>query len=113
MSYILDALRKSESERHQGEVPNLGANPMLIHARRDERPIWPYVLIGVLALNVIVLVVWLMSGQQNQVQMTATGSAVSSGEHITQRTEQSASQLPVQQQVGNSQSGNYQSSSQA
>jgi general secretion pathway protein B len=31
MSYILDALRKSESERHQGKVPDLGRQLQLIH----------------------------------------------------------------------------------
>lgn len=60
MSYILDALRKSESERHQGEVPNLGSNTVLIHAQRGDRPLWPYLLAGALALNGMALLGWLI-----------------------------------------------------
>jgi len=61
MSYILDALRKSESERHQGQVPHLGANPMLIHAGQRQQPLWPYILTGALLLNAAVVGVWLYS----------------------------------------------------
>ncbi|EAZ98787.1 general secretion pathway protein GspB [Marinobacter sp. ELB17] len=39
MSYILDALRKSESERHQGKVPDLGRQLQLIHLRPKGH--WP------------------------------------------------------------------------
>jgi general secretion pathway protein B len=39
MSYILDALRKSESERHQGKVPDLGRQLQLIHRPPKRR--WP------------------------------------------------------------------------
>ncbi|HEV8076880.1 MAG TPA: general secretion pathway protein GspB [Marinobacter sp.] len=39
MSYILDALRKSESERHQGKVPDLGRQLQLIHRPAKRR--WP------------------------------------------------------------------------
>lgn len=39
MSYILDALRKSESERHQGKVPDLGRQLQLIH--RPPKRHWP------------------------------------------------------------------------
>ncbi|MFE8069717.1 general secretion pathway protein GspB [Marinobacteraceae bacterium S3BR75-40.1] len=34
MSYILDALKKSESERRQGEIPDLGATVQMVHHRR-------------------------------------------------------------------------------
>ena len=50
MSYILDALRKSETERRQGEVPNLGHQVQLIH-RPKKKPVSP---IAWLALALIV-----------------------------------------------------------
>ncbi|HEV8077956.1 MAG TPA: general secretion pathway protein GspB [Marinobacter sp.] len=55
MSYILDALRKSESERHQGKVPDLGRQLQLIH--RPAKRHWPVqVLLAVgLLLNAGVL----------------------------------------------------------
>jgi len=37
MSYILDALRKSETERRQGRVPDLGQQVQLIHRPRKKR----------------------------------------------------------------------------
>lgn len=37
MSYILDALRKSESERRQGKVPDLGQQVQIVHTARPAR----------------------------------------------------------------------------
>ena len=37
MSYILDALRKSETERRQGKVPDLGQQVQLIHRPKKKR----------------------------------------------------------------------------
>lgn len=37
MSYILDALRKSETERRQGKVPDLGQQVQLIHRAKKRR----------------------------------------------------------------------------
>lgn len=56
MSFILDALKKSEKKRETAEVPNLhtmhGEDPPLLKKRR---PLWPYLLIAVLLLNAGVL----------------------------------------------------------
>ncbi|PHQ16174.1 general secretion pathway protein GspB [Marinobacter profundi] len=57
MSYILDALRKSESERRQGQVPDLGQQVQLIHPpRRKKTPVSVWVAAG-LVLNAVVLAV--------------------------------------------------------
>lgn len=57
MSYILDALRKSETERQQGKIPDLGQQVQLIHRPRKKR-ISPVVWVAVaLVLNAIVLAV--------------------------------------------------------
>ncbi|MBD3656166.1 general secretion pathway protein GspB [Marinobacter sp.] len=57
MSYILDALRKSESERRQGQVPDLGQQVQLIHPpRRTKTPVSVWVAAG-LVLNAVVLAV--------------------------------------------------------
>lgn len=55
MSYILDALRKSESERQQGKVPDLGQQVQMIHQpRRQSIPagVW---LALILTFNTVVL----------------------------------------------------------
>lgn len=60
MSFILDALKKSEAERRQGEVPKLQNEPFSPPPRR--RPVWPLVLTLALLLNGGVLGWWLLSG---------------------------------------------------
>ncbi|MDL0429662.1 general secretion pathway protein GspB [Marinobacter sp. TBZ242] len=56
MSYILDALRKSETERRQGRVPDLGQQVQMIHKpRKETSPVLVLVAIG-LVLNAAILV---------------------------------------------------------
>lgn len=60
MSYILDALRKSETERRQGKVPDLGQQLQLIHRPRKRR-ISPVVLVALALLvnaGVLAVVFW-------------------------------------------------------
>lgn len=76
MSYILDALRKSESERHQGQVPHLGANPMLIHAGQRQQPLWPYILTGALLLNATVVGLWIYHGKNKEAQPVVSAEPV-------------------------------------
>ena len=58
MSFILDALKKSEAERRQGEVPSLQNDLGSAPPRR--RSIWPLVLTFALLLNGAVLGGWLL-----------------------------------------------------
>lgn len=56
MSYILDALRKSETERRQGRVPDLGQQVQMIHKpKKKSVPVLVWVAIG-LVLNATILV---------------------------------------------------------
>lgn len=57
MSYILDALRKSETERRQGKIPDLGHQVQLIHRPKKKRlsaVVWVAIA---LVLNAIVMAV--------------------------------------------------------
>lgn len=60
MSYILDALRKSESERQQGRIPDLGQQVQLIHRPRKRTvPVAVWICLGlVLNAAVLALVFW-------------------------------------------------------
>ncbi|WP_166259774.1 general secretion pathway protein GspB [Marinobacter salicampi] len=60
MSYILDALRKSESERRQGRIPDLGQQVQLIHRPRKKTvPVALWIGLGlVLNAAVLALVFW-------------------------------------------------------
>ena len=55
MSYILEALKKSEAERRQGKVPDLGQSVQMVY-RPGKKPVAAVVWIGLaLALNAVVL----------------------------------------------------------
>lgn len=60
MSYILDALRKSETERRQGKIPDLGQQVQLIH-RPKKRRMSPVVWVALALLvnaGVLAVVFW-------------------------------------------------------
>jgi len=57
MSFILDALKKSEAERRQGDVPKLQNEPFSAPPRRS---VWPLLLVAALLLNAGVLGWWLL-----------------------------------------------------
>jgi hypothetical protein len=63
MSFILDAIAKSEQERQQQEVP--GARTLALPATgiRQPRRVLPYFVVAALLLNAAVLVIWMQSGQ--------------------------------------------------
>lgn len=78
MSYILDALRKSESERRQGRVPDLGQQVQLVHKPRKKSSALAAWIGAGLVLNavVLVLVFWPPASeflQLQQIQEPAQG----------------------------------------
>jgi len=85
MSYILDALKKSEEERHQGQVPSLGGNSTLIHSSGAKSSVWPWVIVVLLLLNMFVIAYWLLSGNQSTDKST-NQSDVSSENFMEERS---------------------------
>ncbi len=77
MSFILDALKKSEKKRETAEVPNLHT----VHGEgpppppRKRRPLWPYLLIAVLLLNAGVLIWYVFFREEPQVAAVVTEPA--------------------------------------
>ncbi|WP_111496016.1 general secretion pathway protein GspB [Marinobacter bohaiensis] len=65
MSYILDALRKSESDRQQGRVPDLAQSVQMIHKPRRRRiPVGVWVALALLVnAAVLAAVFWPGSGR--------------------------------------------------
>ena len=59
MSYILDALKKSESERQQQSLPGFADIPGA--ARRVSTPVWIWLLAGLLLINAVGLALLLMN----------------------------------------------------
>ena len=76
MSYILDALRKSEKERQQGTVPDFLTVQDAIAEESKERSLIPYLLIISLLINVSVLVWWFGPWQSKKSGQTTPHSTV-------------------------------------
>lgn len=83
MSYILDALRKSETERRQGKIPDLGQQVQLIHKPRKKTvPAAVWVAVA-LIINAIVLAVIFWPGGAPATDESAGYSArESAGESV-------------------------------
>jgi general secretion pathway protein B len=56
MSYILDALKKSEQERGKGRIPDVQTiHSSSLSYRNDKKAYWPYVLIAAVMLNLLAI----------------------------------------------------------
>jgi general secretion pathway protein B len=80
MSFIHDALKKSEAERRRGEVPRLQSEPFSPPPRR--RPLWPFLLTLALLINGAVLGWWLLFREEPpaMVAMVAGGPSQSAAD---------------------------------
>lgn len=77
MSFILDALKKSEAERRQGEVPRLQNEPLSPPPRR--RPAWPLLLALALLLNGVVFGWWLLSREEKPAPVAVADGSRAAG----------------------------------
>jgi len=66
MSYILDALKKSEKERQRGAVPDLLTMQDVIFHGKQKRKTWPYVLAVAAVICISLSAYWLMPGKANR-----------------------------------------------
>jgi general secretion pathway protein B len=65
MSYILEALKKSEQERGHGAAPGIQTvHSSSLNYQAAKRSIWPWILICVVALNLAVLLYFVFYKQQ-------------------------------------------------
>lgn len=67
MSYILEALKKSDQKRQKGQVPDLSTVQIAIPPEDKKKALWPYILMGILFLNGVVLAV-IMRPDQSTVE---------------------------------------------
>lgn len=63
MSFILDALKKSEQQRQQGDVPALQTQQAAGEGPPRRRRLWPILLTAALLLNALLLLWWLRPWQ--------------------------------------------------
>jgi general secretion pathway protein B len=77
MSYILDALKKSEQERGHGNVPDVQTvHSSSLNYRNDKKALWPYILIFAVMLNLLAIGYFIIN-KENPAEMPqpVTGSA--------------------------------------
>lgn len=68
MSYILDALRKSDQQRQRGLTPTLASAPLSAATTNASRPAWlPFFLIGLGLLAMGITIGWLQPWQEKPV----------------------------------------------
>jgi general secretion pathway protein B len=61
MSYILDALKKSEQQRGQGAIPDVQTvHSSSLNYRDEKKTYWPYLLIAAVTLNLIAIVYFII-----------------------------------------------------
>lgn len=78
MSYILEALKKSDQERQRGTVPDLHTVQGSLTEQRERRPRWPYLVAFALLLNAGLMLWWLrpwLSQAQRTAAQTSTDSS--------------------------------------
>lgn len=67
MSYILDALKKSELERGNGDIPSVQTiHSSALNYHQQRRLLWPWILIAVLLANVFILIYFLQTGSYSE-----------------------------------------------
>jgi len=72
MSYILDALKKSEKERQRGALPDMLTVQDIVAEKPAKRLHWFYLLAAVLLLNIGALVWWLGFSHTNKTNVVET-----------------------------------------
>lgn len=102
MSYILDSLKKSEQQRHKGDVPGLQHEPLgPRHSSRRKRPVWPYLVFAGLCLNALLLAWWfgLFSGEKkasDQVPQPLPAAATAPKETLSAPSPRSQAAAPAE-----------------
>lgn len=62
MSYILDALKKSEQERGQGTIPGVQTvHSSSLKYHQEKRTVWPWFLVALITINLIAILYFIQS----------------------------------------------------
>ena len=67
MSYILDALKKSEQERGNGSIPGVQTVHSSSLNYNNKKAYWPYILIAAVLLNLIAIIYFVLDKENNTI----------------------------------------------
>lgn len=101
MSYILEALKRSEQERHQGELTHTTIDTIMMPSKQVRHQWWPYLLIIILAINVIAYLYFQLSDDFDEIseeQISVLESSVSSKEIVYEIEQGNANQQKYETQ---------------
>lgn len=88
MSYILDALKKSEQERGHGNAPGVQTvHSASINYHNDKKSYWPYILISAVLLNLIALIYFIIDKEKPVRESTVVATDVAREKNHEVRSE--------------------------
>ncbi len=94
MSYILDALKKSDQERKHGEIPGLNSFQELPKPPMATSRILLYLLVGIILINILVIGLWVTFRQDPAATRTAEVPGTSVERPATSREESGSPESP-------------------
>jgi len=93
MSYILDALKKSEQERGQGNIPNVQTvHSSSLSYGNEKNTYWPYILITAVVLNLLAISYFIFDKEK----ILHTGDSLVTTEKASEATDTS---LPTETKI--------------
>lgn len=88
MSYILDALKKSEHERGRGNAPGVQTvHSASINYHNEKKSYWPYILITAVILNLIALIYFIVDKEKTTRESTIAATNVTIEKNHAERLE--------------------------
>jgi hypothetical protein len=91
MSFILDALKKSDQERQRRSAPSIHTDHSAAAEQRwERRRLWPYLIITALVLNAGLLLWWLHPWESGKPDLAATGTSTQGPASSTSPTDRAA-----------------------
>lgn len=95
MSYILDALKKSEQERGQGNIPDVQTvHSSSLSYRNDKKAYWPYILIIAVILNLLAITYFIINKEKNVDTKVAAQDNTSTAQTTTENNTAAKDTVP-------------------
>lgn len=95
MSYILEALKKSEQERRRGEMPEINRFETTVDEDNKKIVIWPVVAVVLVLVNIGLLFIWAPWEQEKESQASVAAAGSVTQESVGQQAEPGIKVSPI------------------